>query len=304
MDLVHYFKALADKTRLRIFYILTSHELNVNEIIDVMEMGQSRISRHLKILAESGLISWRQDGLWSFYTAKDDVLTKQFISLLKQSSHMDDECISDQKRAKRVLEERRNTSKRFFNRIANDWDRLKKDILGDVDLTKLICDKAILCKSAADLGCGTGGLLFTLKEKAEVVIGVDNSPKMLELARKRLKSTEQNVEFRLGEMEHLPLRDAEVDLAVVNMVLHHMASPAIGIGEVHRVLKPSGMFILADFDKHRNESLRKTYGDHWLGLKEQDVKKWLSDAGFEIIESTQIKLQQNLKLRISISIKT
>lgn len=303
MDLIHYFKALADKTRLRIFHILTSHELNVNEIMDVMEMGQSRISRHLKILAESGFVSLRQDGLWSFYTARKDEITKQFISMLQQSADADIELRKDRLRSEQVLAERQDKSKRFFNQIAGDWDRLKKDILGDINLTKILSDKVNPGRSVADLGCGTGELLFALKEKAETVIGVDSSPKMLELAKKRFKNVEQNVDFRLGEMEHLPLRDAEVDLAIVNMVLHHMSSPSIGIKEVHRVLKPSGMFILADFDKHRDESLRKTYGDRWLGLKRKEVEKWLLDAGFKIIESTQLKLQQNLKLRINISIK-
>jgi len=303
MDLIQYFKALADRTRLRIFHILINHELNVNEIMDVMEMGQSRISRHLKILAESGLVSLRQDGLWSFYTAREDALTDQFISLLQQSVDTDGELKKDKQRAEHVLKERKNKSKRFFNRIANDWDRLKKDILGDVNLKEIIRDKAVPCQAAADLGCGTGELLSVLKEKAKIIIGVDSSSKMLDMAKKRLKNMDDGVEFRLGEMEHLPLRDTEIDLAVVNMVLHHMPSPSTGIEEVYRVLRPSGMFILADFDKHRNESLRRTYGDRWLGLKKQDIEKWLSNAGFQIIESTQIKVQQKLKLTICVSKK-
>lgn len=303
MELIHYFKALADTTRLRIFNILTNHELNVNEIMEVMGMGQSRISRHLKILNESNLLTLRQDGLWSFYTARKDTLTNQFVSLLKQSTGTDTELNKDHLRAQQVLKERQNKSKRFFNRIASDWDRLKKDILGDVNITKLICDKAPPCKAAVDLGCGTGELLSSLKEKADSVIGVDSSPKMLDIARKRLKDIKEGFELRLGEMEHLPLRDEEVDLAVINMVLHHMPSPAVGIEEVHRILKPYGVVILVDFDKHQNESLRNTYGDRWLGFKKKEIEKWLLDAGFKTVESVQIKLQKNLKIHMSVSKK-
>jgi len=304
MELVPYFKALADTTRLRIFNILTNHELNVNEIMEVMEMGQSRISRHLKILTESKLLNLRQDGLWSFYTARKDSLTHQFISLLKQNASTNTELDTDQLRAQQVLKERQNKSKRFFNRIASDWDRLKKDILGDANLTKLITDRSPLCDAAADLGCGTGELLFALKEKAKRVIGVDNSPKMLALATTRLKDTPDGFELRLGEMEHLPIRDEEVDHAVVNMVLHHMPSPALGIQEVYRVLKPSGTFIIVDFDKHQNESLRHTYGDRWLGIKKKEMEKWLTQTGFTIIESGQIKVQKKLKIHISVSKKS
>ena len=303
MELVNYFKALSDKTRLRIFNILTDHELNVNEIVEVMGMGQSRISRHLKILTESGLLSLRQDGLWSFYTSKNDDTTKQFAISIKQSSKSDNELSEDLIRAKHVLKDRQSKTKRFFNRIAGDWDRLKKDILGEIDLTDLIINKVPSCKVTADLGCGTGELLSPLKEKADVVIGVDSSPKMLDIARKRLKDVKEGIELRLGEMEHLPLRDGELDLAVVNMVFHHVPAPAIGIKEVHRVLKSSGIFILVDFDTHSNEALRKIYGDRWLGFKKKEVEKWLVDAGFKTIDSAQIKLQKKLKLHMIVSQK-
>ncbi|MBW1985596.1 MAG: metalloregulator ArsR/SmtB family transcription factor [Deltaproteobacteria bacterium] len=303
MELVHYFKALSDKTRLRVFNILTDHELNVNEIVEIMEMGQSRISRHLKILTESGLLTLRQDGLWSFYTAKNDETTKQFAVSIKHSSKSDNELSEDLIRTKQVLKDRQSKTKRFFNQIAGDWDRLKKDILGGIDLTDLILNKVPSCKVTADLGCGTGELLSPLKEKADVVIGVDSSPKMLDVARKRLKGIQEGIELRLGEMEHLPLRDGELDLAVVNMVLHHVPAPAIGIEEVHRVLKSSGIFILVDFDTHSNEALRKIYGDRWLGFKKREMQRWLTTAGFKTIESAQIKLQKKLKLHMIVSQK-
>jgi len=303
MELVHYFKALSDKTRLRIFNILNSLELNVNEIVDVMEMGQSRISRHLKILTESGLLTLRQDGLWSFYTVNHNRMTDQFAALIKQSGKPDNERLEDLTKAKQILNDRQNKTKRFFNRIAGDWDRLKKDILGEIDVTGLILEKAPVCNTAADLGCGTGELLLSLQTKANFVIGVDGSPKMLEIAKKRLKEMEQGIELRLGEMEHLPLRDSEVDLAVVNLVLHHIPAPDYAIEEVCRVLKPAGKFILVDFDKHQNESLRDTYGDHWLGFRKKEIERWLMDSGFKIIESAQIKLQRKLKINIFVSEK-
>jgi len=133
-----------------------------------------------------------------------------------------------------------------------------------------------------DLGCGTGELLFQLQDTASKLLGVDSSPKMLEQARKKLGQSHQGLNLRLGEMEHLPLSDQEADLAILNMVLHHLPLPEAGIREVSRVLKKDGLFIITDFAAHDQKEIREKYGGPWLGFKKEKIKQWLFDAGFSL----------------------
>jgi ArsR family transcriptional regulator len=142
-----------------------------------------------------------------------------------------------------------------------------------------------------DLGCGTGDLLTVLREKGDRVIGVEKSPKMLEEARRRFAGTGNHIDLRIGEMEHLPLREGEADAAVINMVLHHLPDPAAAFPEVYRILKLGGGFIIVDLITHDVESMRERYGDRWLGFAEKDIKKWLEKSGFhvEIMESFDLK---------------
>ncbi len=232
MKPITYFKALADETRIRVLHLLMHQELNVNEIVAILGMGQSRISRHLKILSESGLLCSRRNGLWNFYSAATTEQAKAFIDgitpLLKGEALLK----TDLDRARSVFLERKRESKKFFNSIAGDWDRIKKELLDGFDLNALIANRITPCGTSVDAGCGTGDLLVMLKDKAQRVIGVDNSPAMLERARVRFSGDGDSIDLRLGEIEHLPLSDGEAECAVLNMVLHHLASPLEGIREV------------------------------------------------------------------------
>ena len=265
MKAINIFKALADETRLRLVHLSLHYELNVNEIVAVMGMGQSRISRHLKILTDSRLLTYRRDGLWTFYSAAAEGDGHAFIESVKYLFDEDSVFAKDIEEAKRVLEERAKETVRFFDSIAEDWEKLKREIIGDVDLNRLILQKIPNAHTALDLGCGTGDLLFSLKEKADRVIGVERSPRMLETAHKRFAGLEKDIDLRIGELEHLPLREGEADLAVVNMVLHHLPEPVKAFSEVHRVLKKGNAFVIVDLLSH-----------------ELDIKEWLKSSGFKV----------------------
>ena len=306
MTPISYFKALSDETRVRLLNVLAQQELNVNEIVEILDIGQPRVSHHLKILAESGLLTSRRDGLWVFYSGVQKGTGKTFIDAIRVFFKGDKELAADLVRAKQVLWKRQEETVGFFDSVAGDWDKMQRDIIGDVDLTGEILSRIQKCEIAADLGCGTGRFLIALKDKADVIIGVDKSAKMLNEARKRISrtSTADNFELRIGEIEHLPLRDGEADVALINFVLHHLGAPGQSIAEVFRVLKKDGSFIIMDFAKHKNEAMRKKYHDRWLGFSRDDLEKWLTEAGFKVDSVTEFDLKRGLKAMLCVTVKT
>ena len=303
MDSVLYYKALADVTRIRLLNLLIHHELNVNEIVTVMKMGQSRISRHLKILTDCGLLKSRRDGLWVFYSAGKEGRGGHFNEFFHKFIEGDSELNSDYAVMKGILEEGLKEKTRFFDSIASNWDDIKQNIFGDLNISGEILERIKQCDVAADLGCGTGELLPYMKQKAKRVIGVDKSPKMLEEAEHRLASNGKGIELRIGEIEHLPMRDGEADTAVINMVLHHLPSPDAGIYEAGRVLKSGGSLIIVDLEKHQNEEMRKNYEHRWLGFTRRNIERWLGTGGFIPREFVQYDVRNGLKINLYVSEK-
>lgn len=305
MEVLNYFKAMADETRLRLLHLSLHFELNVNEIVSVMGMGQSRISRHLKILTDSGLLRSRRDGLWTFYSAATDSVGAKLVHSIQYLFETEPLFGNDLLTARRVLEERSRETIRFFDSIAEDWDRMKREIIGDINLHELILREipADSINTAVDLGCGTGDLLESLKQSARQVIGVEKSPRMLEAARQRFADDGENIDLRIGQLEHLPLREGEADMAVINMVLHHIREPQKALCEVNRVLKKGDPFIIVDLRQHQMENLRERFGDRWLGFKEIDLTQWLENCGFKVKKIGVFDLKKELKGFIITSIK-
>lgn len=284
---LHYFKALSDETRLRLLHILLHYELSVNELVSIMRMGQSRVSRHLKILSEAGLLTFRRDGLWVFYMAPSLGRERQFMTAISPFMDADDAMRADLDEAARLIEERSRKTRQFFNAIAEDWDELNREVLGDFDLAAEV--GAALpekCPLAVDLGCGTGLVLERMLERAGGVIGVDGSPRMLELCRRRFSPGQLGdagpVSLRIGDLEHLPLRDGEADFASINLVLHHLATPSAALREICRILRPGGQVLVCDFDQHNDEAMRTEYGDRWLGFPQEELTAMLAGAGLAV----------------------
>lgn len=296
-----FFKALADETRLRLFNVLCRHELNVNELVLILEMGQSRISRHLKILFSSGLLVSRRDGLWVFYKAAEEGLARRFLDAVLPFVKDDPALTADLDMASGMIEERVHKTRQFFNAIAEDWDKLSREVLGAFDLARAVTRSMPVCEVAADFGCGTGNVLESMLGKAKTVIGVDGSPRMLELARRRFAGAADRVSLRIGDLSHLPLRDHETDFASVNMVLHHIPQPADVLGEVRRVLAPGGRLVLTDFNTHSDDRMRTEYGDHWLGFDRETLHGLLNRAGFTVNESRTAALERGLSLHVIVA---
>ena len=298
METSNYFKALADITRLRLLHILLHFELRVNELVSLMEMGQSRISRHLKILTDAGLLECRRDGSWAFYIAAKKGPGRRFLDSVKYLFDNERLFQQDLIGAEHIFRDRNLETVRFFNKIASKWDLLKSDILGDFDLNEAIIGEVRTCDAVVDLGCGTGELMEKLKKVANCVIGVDSSSKMLEMARDRLSREEGEYDLRLGELEHLPLKNGEADCAVISMVLHHLSKPESVIAEICRILRDKGRLVIVDFDKHEDEDMRMIYGDRWLGFGRDEIEGMLTLHGLGVEQIHSFHIQKQLILNL------
>ncbi len=298
MNSTRIFKSLADETRLRLLHLLLHHELNVNELVGILDMGQSRISRHLKILTDSGLLSFRRDGSYIYYSGIRSPELKHLTGFVIESGKSSPEFAADLDKAAEILEERKHKVRTFFNDLANDWDRMKQEILGEFSLAGIVSKRAENRDVAADLGCGTGGMIIRLARHCGRVIGVDSSPRMLEKAGKSLQVAGVEADLRLGELEHLPMRNKEVDLAVMEMVLRHVAEPQEGLKEVFRVLRPQGLFIMADFDRHDQEAVRRKYGGVWAGFTREQLESWMKEAGLFVFSIEQHQVRHGLSVNV------
>lgn len=305
-DMLKHLKALADDTRLRLAYILWHYELSVNELVTLLNMGQSRVSRHLKILSDAGLLQARRDGLWVFYKAVEEGENKNFLSSV--FSFLSKDLQNDLDMASRIIEERAIKTRQFFNSIADDWDELNKEVLGSFSLPDEVKNSVPKeCRIAVDLGCGTGEVLDKLLEVSSTVIGVDGSPKMLDLARRRFNDNINNLShlsLRIGELDHLPLRDNEAHFACINLVLHHLSEPKIALAEIERVLAPQGILFISDFVQHKEEKMRSNYGDRWLGFSKETLQAYMQELGFNIINYKTQKVKMGLQLHLLIAQKS
>ncbi len=277
-----FFKALADATRLRLLFILGRGEFTVQELIDILQMGQSRISRHLKILLDAELVSVKREGTWAYYRmAQTSFFFQRIWPYLQDEFDQLATAQEDQAAVVRVLAARRERSQSFFARHARDWDHLSRQLLPTPPYQERLVENLPEASCLLEIGVGTGGLLETLSRTAGQVIGVDASPEMLNAARQRVAALGlDNVALRLGEMEHLPLEDRSVEVVLLNMVLHHAPDPATVLKESWRVLGPGGVLVVADLARHQDEWVREKLADQWLGFTAEELKNWAERCGF------------------------
>lgn len=291
MELLTCHKALADHTRLRLFHLLAHHELNVGEILDVLEMGQSRISRHLKILADAGLLTARRHGAWVFYAVNKEPGeggAAAFVRAMLPLVETIPTAAEDLAAANRVVEERAMASRQFFDAMAPRLPWVQDEMLGKGGGERLAeLAKAALpqCEVLGDLGCGAGAMLPALLHIAKRIIGVDSSPRMLAQAKAVLQRAgvdDAAISLRLGDLHHLPLSNEEADCALLSLVLHHLPTPQEGLAETWRVLRPGGCCVVIDFVRHERETMRRQYGDRWLGFTQEELAAWCAAAGFTV----------------------
>ncbi len=279
------FKALADSSRLRLLAVLTRGEFTVQELTAILATGQSRISHHLKILSAAGLVTVKRQGTWAYYRLQQgNPLLGDLWPALEKGLEQLDHAASDRRRLLDVLEARRRRSQDFFDAHARQWDVLVRQVLPVADYQLLLLERLYPCGVLLEVGAGTGRLLAALRRQAKRVLVVDHSPAMLEEALARAEAEGlDGIDFRLGDMSHLPLTDAEADGAVLNMVLHHAAQPREVLCELFRVLEKGSALVIADLLRHDQEWVREKMADQWLGFEARELEEWLTAAGFERI---------------------
>lgn len=273
--------ALADTTRSRLLLLLERHELTVGELCAVLQLPQSTVSRHLKLLADEAWVSGRAEGTSRRYRMAAEGLepsARRLWSLVREQVAALPAAGHDAQRLGSVLAQRVTRSQAFFSTAAGEWDRLRAELFGRrADLLGLL---ALLDDgwTVGDLGCGTGQVSESLAPFVHRVVAVDASAAMLSAARERLAG-QPNVEVRAGELEALPVDDGELDAAVLFLVLHYVAEPERALAEAARALRPGGRLLVVDMAPHDREEYRQAMGHVWQGFPGERLAGWMAEAG-------------------------
>ncbi len=278
------FKTLADPTRVRVLALLEREELAVQELMDVLGMAQSRVSRHLAILREAGLISDRRDGTYVFYRL--DLPTegpwRDTWKVVRGALSEDPTHQRDLAALAEAMESRAARTRTFFDSVGPEWDALRKVFHDDTLRARAISRLVPSGLTVADIGTGTGILAGELAALGLRVVAVDHSQRMLDAAQANLeRGGIEGVELRRGEASHLPLADGEVDAALAHMMLQYLPSPAEAIREMARATRSGGAVVAVDFVQHQHEWMRQELGVAWLGFTVEEVEQWFVAAGLE-----------------------
>ena len=271
--------ALADPNRSRILLLLEQQPLSVGELCAVMQLPQSTVSRHLKVLVDEGWAVGRSEGASRMYRlARLGAASGQVWQAVRSEVAQTPAGSQDNQRLSAVLDARRSRSTAFFSAAAADWEKMRAELFGSsaevLPLLALLDPDWVV----GDLGCGTGQITRLLAPFVKHVIGVDGSHAMLDMARSRVPA---EVELRAGELESLPVDDGELDVALLFLVLHYVVDPALVLHEASRCLKAKGRVLIVDMMPHDRDDMRETMGHVWPGFSHEQIESWLSDAGFQ-----------------------
>ena len=286
MDTADTLKLLSDPTRLRLVRLLAREELSVAELQEVLNMGQSRISSHLGLLRQGELVEDRRDGKKSFYCLSRSLPAEvsKLLQVVCDSFDKQPQAASDSQNLDRILDQRRELSEKFFSSIAENlgkypcpgrsWEAIGHFLLKLTPRIKI-----------ADLGAGEGIISQLLARRAETVYCIDNSKRMVEVGTDLAKKNGfTNLHYKFGDIEQVPLEEGEVDLSLLSQALHHARQPQQAIDEAYRILKPGGQVLILDLLEHQFEEARELYNDQWLGFSQNQLYRWLKDAGFDQVE--------------------
>jgi ArsR family transcriptional regulator len=279
----------ADPSRLRLLLLLEQEELSVAELQEILAQGQSRISTHLAQLKQAGLVDDRRAGKNAFYRLKAPA---ELMGLLRKAAREIPEAVEDRQALRLAMRQRQDKMRRYFDELAGKFGRQYvpgRSWKGIAEaLLKLMPPMVI-----ADLGAGEGTLSQLMAQRARKVIAIDNSEKMVEFgAELARKHGIANLEYRLGDLEDVPIRSRAVDLAFLSQALHHAAHPERAIAEAWRILKPGGRIAILDLGRHHFEKAREMYADLWMGFTELEIERYLKAARFKNVETAVVFREQ------------
>ena len=285
-------KAAGEETRLRVLALLGEAELTVSDLTDILRQSQPRISRHLKLLVEAGLVERFREGTWAFFRLAEHGGGADVARALIERLNPGDQTIArDRERLSSVRQARATAAQAYFRAHAAEWDRIRKLHVADEAVEDAIraalSDKPF--RSLLDLGTGTGRMLEMFGPDIERGLGLDLSLDMLLLARDRLERAGlRNCSVRQGDIYDLPLANDSFDVVIVHQVLHFLDDGARAIREAARVLRPGGRLLVVDFAPHELEFLREQFAHERLGFAGAHVQQWLADCGLEVLETREL----------------
>lgn len=278
-------KAAAEPTRLRLLALCAHSDLTVSELTNILGQSQPRVSRHLRLLCEAGLMDRLREGSWAYFRLASSGSGAELARTLIDSIEADDPVLAlDLERLERVMSRRAARAADYFRRNAAKWDQIRALYIDDAEveqrLLELVPDGGI--GDLLDIGTGTGRILQVLGPRAGRAVGVDLSHEMLQVARSNLERAKlRNCMIRQGDMYNLPAARQSFDLVTVHQVLHFAEQPAAVLAEAARVLRPGGRLLVVDFQAHGEDALRRDHAHLWLGFRTEDVADWFTDADLQ-----------------------
>jgi ArsR family transcriptional regulator len=281
-------KAMAEPTRLRLLVLLASGELSVKDLTRILGQSQPRISRHLKLLAEAGLVERAAEGSWAYFrlaeAASGEALAR---TLLEAVDRTDAVILRDKRRAEALRDEREAAAQSYFRTHAGEWDTIRALHVAEAEVEAAVSE--VLGPGPfdllVDLGTGTARMLELFAGRYRRAIGIDLNAAMLAYARAKLERVRLgNIQVRQGDIYDLPLADQAADAVVMHQVLHFLSDPQGAVREAARVLAPSGRLLIVDFAPHQLEFLREQYAHERLGFAGQQIAQWVAESGLDLIE--------------------
>jgi ubiquinone/menaquinone biosynthesis C-methylase UbiE len=299
-------RAAGETTRLRVLALLAEAELTVSDLTDILRQSQPRISRHLKLLAEAGLVERFREGSWAFFRLGERsgsaALARELIGRLDSN---DATIARDRERLGAVRASRASAAQDYFGRHAAEWDRIRKLHVADESVEDAIRDALAdrPFRSLLDLGTGTGRMLELFGPDIERGLGLDLSPDMLALARTRLdRAGLRHCSVRQGDIYDLALPRDSFDVVIIHQVLHFLDDSLRAITAAARVLRPGGRLLVVDFAPHDLEFLRDEHAHRRLGFAPETVTQWLTAAGLAVVEQKTLQPEQNSDGKIAVSL--
>ncbi|RVD61402.1 metalloregulator ArsR/SmtB family transcription factor [Mesorhizobium sp. M2D.F.Ca.ET.185.01.1.1] len=299
-------KAAAESSRLRILVLLSRGDLTVSDLTEILGQSQPRVSRHLKLLLDAGLIGRYQEGSWAFFRLTDTDNSRDFVQrLVSGISETDPQVVRDLERLAAVKRKRQDRAAEYFSENAASWDHIRSlhvpDRAVEAALLKLVGKRPF--QSMLDLGTGTGRLLEIFAPLYRRGVGIDMSREMLTVARANLdKAGIANAQVRQGDIFSPPVERNAFDLVTIHQVLHYLDDPARAISEAARLLRPSGRLIVVDFAPHSLEFLRDQHAHLRLGFSDRQMSEWFEEAGLDLEDSQEFGPRGGNEARLTVKL--
>ena len=287
-ELLSGLRAAAEATRIRILFILSHGEFNVSELTQILGQSQPRVSRHLKLMTEAGLVTRHKEGNWVLFRLREEdlggALSRAIVDLLPGGDH---DLARDLARLDEVRAARAEAAARYFRDNAAQWQKLRALHVreADVEAAMLRLAGAQPVRLLVDLGTGTGSVLQSFAGAAAQAIGIDTSREMLAIARANIeKAGHRHIQLRHGDIYALPFADGSADLVTIHQVLHFLDDPGRALTEAARILEPGGRLLVSDFAPHDMEQLREDHAHRRLGIAAEHLAHWLQRAGLALVQ--------------------